>query len=149
MGGEQSHLPDPLAQTSMPDSTSTMAARRNKVCLSAERLNQWEWLESKIRSKVQKHRVNLLPSFKDMDRSNCGHITKNQFFRAMSDGAPYKGKSPFTMLSVEECVATVAKQVLGPLGVEEVRQCPVRSGAGEEDEEEEEKEEDAGSSDKI
>lgn len=39
---------------------------------------------------------------------------------AMSDAAPYKGKSPFTMLSVEECVATVAKQVLGPLGVEEV-----------------------------
>lgn len=74
---------DPLAQTSMPDSTSTMAARRNKVCLSAERLTQWEWLESKIRSKVQKHRVNLLPSFKDMDRSNCGHITKNQFFRVM------------------------------------------------------------------
>mmetsp|Transcript_107119 Transcript_107119/g.130681 ORF Transcript_107119/g.130681 Transcript_107119/m.130681 type:complete len:490 (-) Transcript_107119:110-1579(-) len=74
---------DPLAQTSMPDSTSTMAARRNKVCLSAERLCQWEWLESKIRSKVQKRRVNLLPSFKDMDRSNCGHITKNQFFRVM------------------------------------------------------------------
>eukprot|EP00434_Breviolum_minutum_P010932 symbB.v1.2.009638.t1/scaffold617.1/size180324/4 len=64
-----------------------MAARRNKVCLSTEKLNQWEWLESKIRSKVQKHRVNLLPSFKDMDRSNCGHITKNQFFR---DGAAWR-----------------------------------------------------------
>mmetsp|Transcript_22150 Transcript_22150/g.52655 ORF Transcript_22150/g.52655 Transcript_22150/m.52655 type:complete len:491 (+) Transcript_22150:55-1527(+) len=74
---------DPLAQTSMPDASSTMVARRNKVCLSHERLQQWEWLESKIRSKVTKHRVNLLPSFKDMDRSNCGHITKNQFFRVM------------------------------------------------------------------
>ncbi|OLQ11332.1 S-adenosylmethionine synthase 2 [Symbiodinium microadriaticum] len=74
---------DPLAQTSMPDSTSTMVARRNKVVLTQERLKQWEWLESKIRSKVQRHRINLLPSFKDMDRSNCQHITKNQFHRVM------------------------------------------------------------------
>eukprot|EP00931_Biecheleriopsis_adriatica_P004447 TRINITY_DN106114_c0_g1_i1.p1 TRINITY_DN106114_c0_g1~~TRINITY_DN106114_c0_g1_i1.p1 ORF type:complete len:493 (+),score=131.50 TRINITY_DN106114_c0_g1_i1:78-1556(+) len=74
---------DPLAQTSMPDATSTMISRRNKVCLSPEQLARWEWLEGKIRSRVTKLRVNLVPSFEDMDKTHCGHITKNQFYRVM------------------------------------------------------------------
>lgn len=74
---------DPLAQTSMPDAHSTMISRRNKICLSPERLREWEWVEGKIRSVVNVKRINLLPAFKDMDRTNCGHISKNQFYRVM------------------------------------------------------------------
>jgi len=74
---------DPLAQTSMPDAHSTIVARRNKVVLSPERLREWEWLEGKIRSIVRTQRINLLPMFKDMDRTNCGHISKSQYYRVM------------------------------------------------------------------
>eukprot|EP00931_Biecheleriopsis_adriatica_P071369 TRINITY_DN4523_c0_g1_i1.p1 TRINITY_DN4523_c0_g1~~TRINITY_DN4523_c0_g1_i1.p1 ORF type:complete len:509 (+),score=120.74 TRINITY_DN4523_c0_g1_i1:209-1528(+) len=74
---------DPLAQTSMPDAHSTMISRRNKVLLSPEQLTSWEWLEGKIRKKVTTDRINLLPSFKDMDRTNFGHIKKSQFYRVM------------------------------------------------------------------
>eukprot|EP00913_Durusdinium_trenchii_P007016 g6600.t1 len=91
-------------RTSMPDSTSTMAARRNKVCLSTERLKQWEWLESKIRSKVQ--------------APPAAHGPWPQ--RTWTDTVGHQRKSPFSMLSVEECVSMVSAQVLGPLGREEV-----------------------------
>jgi len=75
---------DPLMQTSMTDASSTMIGRRNKVVLGADKLKAWEWLESKIRSKVKENRMNLTPSFQDMDRTNTGHVTKNQFYRVMA-----------------------------------------------------------------
>eukprot|EP00930_Biecheleria_cincta_P062821 TRINITY_DN4826_c0_g1_i1.p1 TRINITY_DN4826_c0_g1~~TRINITY_DN4826_c0_g1_i1.p1 ORF type:complete len:493 (+),score=105.79 TRINITY_DN4826_c0_g1_i1:99-1577(+) len=75
---------DPLAQTSMPDASSTMPGRRNKVVMSDETIQYWHWLESKIRSKVTKNRINLKPTFQDMDRMSTGHVTKNQFYRCMA-----------------------------------------------------------------
>jgi len=75
---------DPMSQTSMPDASSTLPGRRNKVVMSEEKMKHFQWLESKIRSKVTKNRMNLKPTFQDMDKIHTGHITKNQFFRSMA-----------------------------------------------------------------
>jgi len=74
---------DPLAQTSMPDAHSTIIARRNKVTMGSDRMHAFTWLEDKIRSKVKASRLNMLPAFKDMDRMNTGHCSRNQFYRVM------------------------------------------------------------------
>jgi len=95
---------DPLAQTSMPDASSTMAARRNKVQLTRDRLAQWNLLEDRIRSKVKKNRINLLPALRDMDKTNNGHITVNQFYRAMiANGFPSLSEEEVVLLSSIYC----------------------------------------------
>ncbi|CAE8636777.1 unnamed protein product, partial [Polarella glacialis] len=95
---------DPLAQTSMPDASSTMAARRNKVQLTHDRLAHWNLLEDKMRSKIKKDRINLLPAFKDMDKTNNGHISVNQFYRVMiANGFPSLSEEEVVLLSNIYC----------------------------------------------
>mmetsp|Transcript_103095 Transcript_103095/g.188130 ORF Transcript_103095/g.188130 Transcript_103095/m.188130 type:complete len:522 (-) Transcript_103095:112-1677(-) len=74
---------DPRATVSMPDATSTAAARRNRMTMTANKRIQFEKLEDRLRAKVTRRRILLLPTFKDMDRTNNGHITRNQFARVM------------------------------------------------------------------
>jgi Ca2+-binding EF-hand superfamily protein len=75
---------NPLKQVSMPDASTTMPARRNMICTTNERRILCEGLEDKIRTLVVRKRVLIKPMFKDMDKSNRGFITRNQFSRAMS-----------------------------------------------------------------
>jgi len=74
---------DPLAQSFMPDASSTAPARRNSIKLSNNRRNQVAGIEDKIRTIVRKRRVLVKPMFTDMDRAKRGFITRNQFARAM------------------------------------------------------------------
>jgi len=74
---------DPLAQSFMPDASSTAPARRNSIKLSNNRRNQVAGIEDKIRTIVRKRRILMKPMFTDMDRAKRGFITRNQFARAM------------------------------------------------------------------
>lgn len=74
---------DPLAVISMPDPSTTEPARRNTIRLGSSRRSQVRELEEKIRTRVRLRRVLIKPMFQDMDRSNRGFITRNQFARAM------------------------------------------------------------------
>lgn len=74
---------DPLVRIQMPNSASTMAARRNRIELSADE-NAWiAELEEKIRARTQVRRIPLRTMFQDFDTIRRGHVTKGQFTRVM------------------------------------------------------------------
>jgi len=74
---------DPLAVSSMPDVTTTMPARRNKMAMSMERRSKLDVVEDLIRRRILSRRMLVKPTFKAMDHRNWGHLTKAQFSRAM------------------------------------------------------------------
>jgi Ca2+-binding EF-hand superfamily protein len=76
---------DPLALIPMPDPSCTAPARRNKMTMSASRIEAVSKVEDKIKKKVRTNRIFLKPAFKDMDRANRGFITRNQFARVMNN----------------------------------------------------------------
>jgi len=73
----------PLSVIGRPDATTTLPARRNNICVSADRRAICKQVEDKIRSRVCLRRVLIKPMFADMDKTNRGFITRNQFARAM------------------------------------------------------------------
>merc|ERR1712137_665775 len=75
---------DPLARSKMPDASTTAPARRNKMVLPDTRKQEVAELEERIRKRVAQRRTYLKPAFQDMDRSNRGHVTLNQFHRILS-----------------------------------------------------------------
>lgn len=75
---------DPLASCKMPDASTTLPARRNRLDLPLATVQKVAELEERIKCRVSKHRANLRPAFKDMDRNNTGHVTRSQFARVMS-----------------------------------------------------------------
>eukprot|EP00418_Pyrodinium_bahamense_P089743 CAMPEP_0179037214 /NCGR_PEP_ID=MMETSP0796-20121207/14014_1 /TAXON_ID=73915 /ORGANISM="Pyrodinium bahamense, Strain pbaha01" /LENGTH=501 /DNA_ID=CAMNT_0020733517 /DNA_START=75 /DNA_END=1580 /DNA_ORIENTATION=- len=74
---------DPLAMTTMPDANSTAPGRRNRIAMTPGRIQKVNELEDKMRSRVRKRNIYLKPAFQDMDRTNTGHISRNQFARVM------------------------------------------------------------------
>mmetsp|Transcript_98951 Transcript_98951/g.308346 ORF Transcript_98951/g.308346 Transcript_98951/m.308346 type:complete len:513 (-) Transcript_98951:42-1580(-) len=74
---------DPLAVTAMPDATSTAPGRRNRVAMTPSKQKRVDALEDSLRSRVQKRGIFLKPMFQDMDRTNRGHVTRNQFARIL------------------------------------------------------------------
>lgn len=74
---------DPLTQIAMPDSNSTLPARRNRQTLSDAQVQQVEDLEERIRARVKNRRCLLRSAFQDMDRTRRGHVTRSQFARVM------------------------------------------------------------------
>lgn len=74
---------DPLAMTTMPDAASTAPGRRNKMAMTPSKIQRVTELEDKMRSRVRKRGIYLKPAFQDMDRTNNGHVTRNQFARVM------------------------------------------------------------------
>merc|ERR1712224_886046 len=74
---------DPLAETSMPDHTTTAPGRRNRIKLNSAQKNAFNALEDKIRSRVVKRRILMKPTFNDMDKAHKGLVTRNQFHRVM------------------------------------------------------------------
>jgi Ca2+-binding EF-hand superfamily protein len=74
----------PQSVVSMPDASTTSPARRNNICLTAERRSICNQIEDRIRTFVCRRRVLIKPMFQDMDKTNRGFITRNQFSRAMT-----------------------------------------------------------------
>merc|ERR1719162_1194689 len=74
---------DPMTQLRMPDTSSTLLARRNKQKLSAESAQRVFDLEEKLRARVRFRRCHLRSTFQDMDRTRRGHVTRSQFARIM------------------------------------------------------------------
>lgn len=75
---------DPLAQTAMPDPSTTAPARRNTMRLSASQEDAVRKLEDRLRTRVRLRRILIKPAFRDFDRPNRGFITRAQFARIMS-----------------------------------------------------------------
>jgi len=75
----------PLARISMPDKTTTMPARRNRITLSPEQMEATALLQEGIRARIQTRRTLIRPSFKHFDPGNTGHISKGQFLRVMDN----------------------------------------------------------------
>jgi Ca2+-binding EF-hand superfamily protein len=73
----------PLKTLSMPDFNTTAPARRNKMSISEGRRRALTELEDKMRYRVRTRGMLLKPTFKDMDKTNNGYITRGQFERAM------------------------------------------------------------------
>jgi len=74
---------DPMAQTPLPDATTTAPGRRNRMTLSSKEKQKVNALEEKIRDRVAKRRVWLRPPFLDMDKAHKGFVTRSQFGRCM------------------------------------------------------------------
>uniref|UniRef100_A0A7S1RWH5 EF-hand domain-containing protein n=1 Tax=Alexandrium catenella TaxID=2925 RepID=A0A7S1RWH5_ALECA len=74
---------DPLAMTTMPDASSTAPGRRNRITMTPSKLKRVDALEDQLRSRVRKRGVSLKPAFQDMDRTNRGHVSRNQFARIL------------------------------------------------------------------
>jgi len=74
---------DPLMKTPLPDYTTTAPARRNRICLDPQRREEITLIEERLRARVMKERINLKPTFKDMDKANRGVVSRNQFTRCM------------------------------------------------------------------
>uniref|UniRef100_A0A7S2MSP4 EF-hand domain-containing protein n=1 Tax=Alexandrium andersonii TaxID=327968 RepID=A0A7S2MSP4_9DINO len=74
---------DPLAMTTMPDATSTALGRRNRITMTPNRGKRVDELEDQLRSRVRKRGIFLKPMFQDMDRTNRGHVSRNQFARIL------------------------------------------------------------------
>lgn len=73
----------PTRSISMPDATSTITARRNRMSTTDARRAKVEDLEEKIRARILIRRTLMIPTFKDMDSRNNGIVTRNQFARCM------------------------------------------------------------------
>lgn len=74
---------DPLAITPMPDHTSTAAARRNRISIGKGRTERVAKIMKKLRARVARERLLMKPTFKDMDKTNNGLVTRDQFCRIM------------------------------------------------------------------
>lgn len=74
---------DPMATISLPDATTTAPARRNRITMTPARKDRLDALEDKIRARVRTRRILMTPTFKDMDRTHTGHVTRGQFNRVM------------------------------------------------------------------
>lgn len=67
----------------MPDGSTTIPARRNRMSLSPQQIEAIMQLEDGIRARIHTRRVLVRPAFHHFDTGNTGHITKGQFLRVM------------------------------------------------------------------
>jgi len=74
---------EPLANTPLPDATTTAPGRRNRMSLTNNRKSQINKLEDKIRSRIYQRRILMKPFFLDMDHARKGLVTRSQFGRVM------------------------------------------------------------------
>lgn len=74
---------DPLATTTLPDSTTTAPARRNRQTLNGSQRQKVNNLEDRLRCVIRNRRVLMTPMFRDMDKARKGVVSRNQFGRVM------------------------------------------------------------------
>jgi Ca2+-binding EF-hand superfamily protein len=73
----------PLTRIAMPDASTTIASRRNRMALGPPQIEAIIRLEEAIRARVHTRRVLIRPAFEHFDPSHRGHISKGQFLRVM------------------------------------------------------------------
>lgn len=74
---------DPLATIPTLDPETMNNARKSYRVMSPTEMEQANALEDKLRARVRSRRMNLLPTFKDMDRKHWNHVSRDQFKRVM------------------------------------------------------------------
>eukprot|EP00746_Dinoflagellata_sp_MGD_P000018 gnl/MRDRNA2_/MRDRNA2_100039_c0_seq1.p1 gnl/MRDRNA2_/MRDRNA2_100039_c0~~gnl/MRDRNA2_/MRDRNA2_100039_c0_seq1.p1 ORF type:complete len:498 (+),score=99.14 gnl/MRDRNA2_/MRDRNA2_100039_c0_seq1:71-1495(+) len=74
---------NPLVKVEMPDASTTLPARRNKMSLAPEEMQIKDDAEDKIRARTSVRRILLRATFQDFDPGRRGHVTKGQFGRVM------------------------------------------------------------------
>jgi Ca2+-binding EF-hand superfamily protein len=74
---------EPLAQTPLPDATTTAPGRRNRMTLTTSQRQKINAVEDKIRARISARRILMKPMFLDMDKARKGLVTRNQFLRIM------------------------------------------------------------------
>merc|ERR1712194_134974 len=75
---------DPLARISLPSSDVTLPGRRSRRELTEQDKSMIAEIETEIRSRVAKRRINVCTQFQDFDRSRQGHVTCDQFKRVLA-----------------------------------------------------------------
>lgn len=73
----------PLTRITMPDVAVTLPGRRNRMKLTEADEYEIGRVEEDIRARVQQRRIALKPYFEDFDPARHGHVSKNQFARAL------------------------------------------------------------------
>jgi Ca2+-binding EF-hand superfamily protein len=74
---------NPRSRIDMPNASTTLIARRDRMRLTADEEEQVGKLEDKIRSRIRKQRILLKPGFQDFDKVRRGIVTRDQFSRIM------------------------------------------------------------------
>jgi Ca2+-binding EF-hand superfamily protein len=72
---------NPMAMTVMPDASTTECGRRNRIVMTPTRKSKVSEILTKMATRVRKRGVYMKMGFKDMDRANRGHVSRNQFAR--------------------------------------------------------------------
>lgn len=94
---------DPLLHTALPDELTTQPSRRNYQTVSDARKAEIAKLEEKIKANIKIKRINLIPPFKDMDKTNNGHVTRCQLSRVMSSMGFNLDEDSITLLCQQYC----------------------------------------------
>jgi len=93
----------PLARISMPDSSTTIHARRNFITLSKEQQEAIAKLEEGIRARITTRRILIRPDFHHFDTTHRGHVTKGQFARVMDSLGFQMDQSAIDLLCYAYC----------------------------------------------
>jgi len=93
----------PLTRIMMPDVAVTLPGRRNRQKLTEEDEYEIARVEEDIRARVQQRRVYLKPYFEDFDPARHGHVSKNQFGRALGSLGFELTEDEVNLLAMKYC----------------------------------------------
>jgi len=93
----------PLTRIMMPDVAVTLPGRRNRMKLTEEDEYEIARVEEDISARVQQRRIYLKPYFEDFDPARHGHVTKNQFARAMGSLGFELTEDEVNLLAMKYC----------------------------------------------
>jgi len=93
----------PLTRIMMPDVAVTLPGRRNRMKITAEDEYEIARVEEDISARVRQRRIYLKPYFEDFDPARHGHVTKNQFARAMGSLGFQLTEDEVNLLAMKYC----------------------------------------------
>jgi Ca2+-binding EF-hand superfamily protein len=93
----------PLTRITLPDVSVTIPGRRNRMKLTEEDEYEVSRVEEDIRARVQQRRIALKPYFEDFDPARHGHVTKNQFARALGSLGFELTEDEVNLLAMKYC----------------------------------------------
>jgi len=93
----------PLTRIALPDPSVTIPGRRNRLKLSEEDVYEISRVEEDIRARVQQRRIALKPYFEDFDPARHGHVSKNQFARALGSLGFELTEDEVNLLAMKYC----------------------------------------------
>jgi Ca2+-binding EF-hand superfamily protein len=93
----------PTTRISMPDVAVTLPGRRNRQKLTPDDEYEIGRVEEDIRAKVSQRRIFLKPYFEDFDPARHGHVSKNQFGRALGSLGFELTEDEVNLLAMKYC----------------------------------------------